>query len=86
MPGFLRSSVLFCIAVLCVAHGVAGQWPSVDSGAASLPNVEIALAPPEHPWPQLSSEMSELEHSVSGVACLFTLVRACSIFGGQIVA
>lgn len=42
----------------------ASQWlASPQSGPDLLPNIELSLAPPLHPWPQVAAELGKLEES-----------------------
>lgn len=49
---------------LLLAPAVAAQWSAVQhSGQDMTPNLEISLAPPIHPWPQVAAELGNLEES-----------------------
>jgi len=54
-------------AALCFAllpFSVASQWPvGFQSGPDLFPNIELSLAPPLHPWPQVAAELGKLEES-----------------------
>jgi len=42
----------------------ASQWPPVQQSLQDmLPNIELSLAPPQHPWPQVAAELGNLEES-----------------------
>jgi len=59
----------FAFALLHVLHlspssVLATQWQAVsESEADTLPSVELSLAPPLHPWPQVAAELGNLEES-----------------------
>merc|ERR1719399_1857972 len=45
-----------------VAPSCALKWPSIQHDLSDVqPNVEISLAPPIHPWPQVAAEIGDLE-------------------------
>jgi len=55
-----------CTVVCCALFytAVASQWPAgALSGPEALPNIELSLAPPLHPWPQVAAELGRLEES-----------------------
>lgn len=40
------------------------KWPSVQvQDSERLPNIELSLAPPTHPWPQVTASIANLESS-----------------------
>jgi len=54
-------TLVFCALLSAV---VASQWPvGPQSGPEALPNIELSLAPPLHPWPQVAAELGRLEES-----------------------
>lgn len=55
-------SALACLYVLGFGLAQALQWPAVhQSPQEVLPNLELSLAPPQHPWPQVAAELGNLE-------------------------
>lgn len=47
-----------------LASAVASGWPvGAQTGPDVLPNVELSLAPPLHPWPQVAAELGGLQES-----------------------
>jgi hypothetical protein len=51
-----------CFSLLFVAR--ASQWPVVQQSPQELlPNLELTLEPPQHPWPQVAAELGSLEES-----------------------
>jgi len=66
MAAQLRPSVfVFAVAALSFSHlASASQWPVVQQTTQeAVPNIEISLAPPVHPWPQVAAELGNLEES-----------------------
>jgi len=60
MTGRAHATIL--CALLSSAVGL--QWPiEPQNGPETLPNIELSLAPPLHPWPQVAAELGVLEQS-----------------------
>lgn len=56
--------LLACISLLGRGLVQGLQWPAVQqSPQEMLPNIELSLAPPQHPWPQVAAELGNLEES-----------------------
>lgn len=57
------SRLLFLFSLL-FALAPATTWPVVPhTTQENLPNIELSLAPPLHPWPQVAAELGNLEES-----------------------
>lgn len=55
---------LACICLLVLRLASASYWPDVQqSPQDALPNLELSLAAPLHPWPQVAAELGDLEES-----------------------
>lgn len=53
-----------CVYLYLLQPAWALQWPVVQQSSQDLlPNIELALAPPQHPWPQVAAELGNLEES-----------------------
>jgi len=53
-----------CLCFLLCSQSVALQWPVIQQSAQeAFPNIELSLAPPAHPWPQVAAELGNLEES-----------------------
>lgn len=60
----LAFSRLFFLLSLLFALAPATTWPVVPhTTQENLPNIELSLAPPFHPWPQVAAELGNLEES-----------------------
>lgn len=53
----------FVFFLLVSVQRASGQWPAVARGPQNFPNIEVALAPPSNPLPQVSAFIGDLEHS-----------------------
>lgn len=62
MAGLIYTCMFVLFSLLAPASAV--QWPTVQRVAEDgVPNVELSLAPPLHPWPQVAAELGNLEES-----------------------
>ncbi len=53
------------VAVLSLVSGAFAEWPIQSEGLpGSLPNVDVALAPPTKPLPEVVAEVGNLEKAV----------------------
>lgn len=53
---------LILLSIIKCSH--ASSWPDVDQTMEkTFPNIELSLAPPRHPWPQVAAELGSLEES-----------------------
>lgn len=60
MAKFVRALVLLQL----FAYGHSSQWPVMQRNLQeTFPNVELSLAPPLHPWPQVTAELNKLEEN-----------------------
>jgi len=63
-------SSILCCALLCLSLSTwqcHARQQSAESIQETLPNLEISLAPPHHPWPQVAAELGALEHNRESV-------------------
>lgn len=58
-----RDICLLSVAFVTLGHGARAQLPSGMDSPESLPIVEVMLAPPTNPWPQVSAELGKLERA-----------------------
>lgn len=62
MKTSVQGLVYFCLLGFGLVRAL--QWPGVQQNPQEmLPNLELSLAPPEHPWPQVAAELGNLEES-----------------------
>lgn len=58
------AQVLACVSIVGLGLTHALQWPAVQQSPQEvLPNLELSLAAPQHPWPQVAAELGNLEES-----------------------